>query len=155
MPWNQPKHQKWFWYQFLMIKMPTGPSLSEIPSKSSDFNFSSLRPLIRGGHLLKSLSGLSEWFNLLYFFIQASGWSQIFRIYKEIENRTTLNKVMAPGNWCKKIFLIIFAQNAKNHFFMLISMKFDWQTMFLMFPNHFFDFAFVLGFVFYIFKKFS
>ena len=41
----------------------------------------------------------------------------------------------------------------KNHFFMLISMKFDWQTMFLMFPNHFFDFAFVLGFVFYIFIK--
>ena len=97
--------------------MPTGPSLSEIPSKSSDFNFSSLRPLIRGGPFLKSLSGLSEWFNLLYFFIQASGWSQIFRIYKEIENRTTLNKVMAPGNWCKKFFLIIFAQNAKKPLF--------------------------------------
>ena len=41
----------------------------------------------------------------------------------------------------------------KNHFFMLISMKFEWQTMFLMFLNHFFDFAFVLGFVFYIFIK--
>ena len=97
--------------------MPTGPSLSKIPSKLSDFNFSSLRPLIRGGLFLKSLSGLSEWSNLLYFFIQASGWSQIFRIYKEIENQTTLNKVMAPGNWCKKNFLIIFAQNAKKPLF--------------------------------------
>ena len=97
--------------------MPTGWSLSKIPSKLSDFNFSSLRPLIRGGPFLKSLSGLSEWFNLLYFFIQMSVWSQIFRIYKEIENRTTLNKVMAPGNWCKKNFLIIFAQNAKKPLF--------------------------------------
>ena len=117
MPWNQPKHQKWMSYQLLMIKMPTGPSLSEIPSKLSDFNFSSLRPLIRGGPFLKSLSGLSEWFNLLYFFIQASGWSQIFRIYNEIENRTTLNKVMVSRNWCKKFFLIIFAQNAKKPLF--------------------------------------
>ena len=97
--------------------MRTGWSLSKIPSKLGDFNFSSLRPLIRGGPFLKSLSGLSEWSNLLYFFIQASGWSQIFRIYKEIENQTTLTKVMVPGNWCKKIFLIIFAQNAKKPLF--------------------------------------
>ena len=135
--------------------MPTGPSLSKIPWKSSDFNFSSLRPLIRGGPFLKSLSGLSKCFNLLYFFIQASGWSQIFRIYKEIENRTTLNKVMAPDTDAKNSYNLFLLKTLKNHFFMLISMKFDWQTMFLMFPNHFFDFAFVLGFVFYIFKKFS
>ena len=83
--------------------MPTGPSLSKIPWKSSDFNFSSLRPLIHGGPFLKSLSGLSKWSNLPYFFIQALGWSQIFRIYKEIENRTTLNKVMAQ-NAKKRLF---------------------------------------------------
>ena len=52
-----------------------------------------------------------------FFFIQTLGWSQIFRIYKEIENQTTLNKVMAPGNWCKNFFKIIFAQNAKKPLF--------------------------------------
>ena len=97
--------------------MPTGPSLSEIPSKSSDFNFSSLRPLIRGGPFLKSLSGLSDWSNLLCFFIQASGWSPILESIKKIENWTNLNKVMASGKLCKKFFLIIFAQNAKKPLF--------------------------------------
>ena len=66
-----------------------------------------------------------------------------------------MSEATAPKSWGKKKILIIFAQNAKKNFFMLISMKFEWQTMFLMFLNHFFDFAFVLGFVFYIFKKFS
>ena len=57
-----------------MIKMPTGPSLSEIPWKIADFNFSALGPLIRGAPFLFWLSRLPGWPNQLAYFTFISGF---------------------------------------------------------------------------------
>ena len=57
-----------------MIKMPTGPSLSEIPWKIADFNFSVLGPLIRSAPFLFWLSRLPEWPNHLAYFTSISGF---------------------------------------------------------------------------------
>ena len=73
-PWNQLKHQKLVWYQFLILKKWNGPSLNKILWKISDFNFSSLGPLIRGAPFLFWLSCLPEWPNQLAYFTFISGF---------------------------------------------------------------------------------
>ena len=68
-PWNEPKHQKWVWYQFLLLKKCTVPNLSKIPLKTSNLKFlGSLGPLIRGAGLAKSISRLPECPNQLVYF---------------------------------------------------------------------------------------
>ena len=38
-PWNEPKHQKGVWYQFLLLKKCTVLNLSKIPLKTSNLKF--------------------------------------------------------------------------------------------------------------------
>ena len=61
-----------------MLKKWNVPSLSKIPWKISDFNFSSLGPLIRGASFLFWLSRLTGWPNQLAYFIFITGFGYKF-----------------------------------------------------------------------------
>ena len=61
-----------------MLKKWSGPCLSEIHWKISDFNFSSLEPLICGASFLFWLSHLPEWPNQLAYFTFINGFSYKF-----------------------------------------------------------------------------
>ena len=68
-PWNVPKHQKWVWYQFILLKKCTVPNLSKIPLKTSNLKFlGSLGPLICEACLAKLISRLPECPNQLVYF---------------------------------------------------------------------------------------
>ena len=74
MSWNQLKHPKFVWYQFLIIEKWSGTCLSEIHGKISNFNFSSLGPLIHGAPFVIWLSYIQEWPNQLAYFTFISGF---------------------------------------------------------------------------------
>ena len=130
MPWNQPKHQKWFWHQFLMIKMPTGPSLSKIPLKIRVLKFSSLRPLFRSAPLAKLLSWLSEspnqltYFTIIFFFLSKLS-SSVKKLKKSQMGRKLWLLEVTVKNFLE---LVLFKWCISQNFFSKIT-KLSWWVL--------------------------
>ena len=123
MSWNQPKQPKWVWYQFLMLKKWSGPRLRKIQWKISDFNFSSLRPLIHGASFLFWLSRLPGWPNQLAYFIFITGFGYKFSESVEKLIICSLGPKLWPSKPGVKKFLEFQKSNAIFKWVDFISVK--------------------------------